>query len=389
MRLGDLTVLIENGPRAVVAAVVRGKVPSEIAIALKKAVEEIHMRHGKRLADYSGDPDEYTAIEPTLRECLMYRRRDQFEGETPARKIPWLAIGSILISLAVFGYFGYEERQAQVSRQLALENLARQAGIVLTSSAFTDEGVLKVSGLRDPLAIEAELAVGGNTYPAPAMQFDFKPYISIEPEIVLIRANQVLSPPETVLLHLKGSILELSGEADISWLDVARERARSISGVEFIDVSALTIFDSGLMLIENEKKLIESISFYFERAQIEPLSSDLTIERLAEKINNLQQLYRARGGSVMVDIFGSADDTGTEPMNLVIERQRANYVFDALIDAGVSASSIRAHSLRESSNPGLSDDLGIKRIDKTAANERKVTLRVTSFDESTPESLGR
>ncbi len=373
MRLGDLTVLIEKGPRAVIAAVVRGKVPAEIEIVLKQAIEEIHMRHGKRLADYSGDPDEYTAIEPTLRNCLLYRRQDESDDEKPKRKIPWLAIGSIAIVLAILGYFGYEERQLQMSRESTMLNLAGQAGIVVVDSVVTNDGVLKIVGLRDPLAIEPGIAVEGNIYPHPDVLFDFKPYISIEPEIVLIRANQVLAPPASVQLRLEGAALVVVGKADVSWVEDARRGVGYIPGIESLDIASVEVSDALLTEIETEIELVERVSFHFERAQVEPISSEITIEALAEKISRLQHLSEQRGGSVLVDIFGSADDTGTEQTNLRIERQRASYVYDALIDAGVDMNTIRAHSLRESLDAQEGERIGV-----TELNERKVILRVTS-----------
>jgi len=379
MRLGDLTVLIEKGPRAVVAAVVRGKVPSEIEVVLKRAVEEIHMRHGKRLADYSGDPDEYTAIEPTLRSCLLYRRQDQADDEEDKkRNIPWLAIGAIVVLLGMFGYFAYEEREVRDNRERVIANLTRQAGILVVGSQVTDEGLFKISGLRDPLSIEPGVAIAGNVYPLPELLFDFKPYISIEPEIVLIRANHVLKPPGTVQMRLEKSTLYLFGESEVSWLKATVDGFKAIPGIEALDVSELVTFDSLLMEIEAAEALIESVSFHFERAEIEPLNTEITIEQLAAKINLLQQLHESRGGTVVVDIYGEADDTGTEQLNRRIERQRAGYVFDALTDAGVSPDSIRAHSIRETMSEDTRFNDAARFVNPGNTHERKVVLRVTS-----------
>jgi OOP family OmpA-OmpF porin len=53
--VGELSVLVEPGPRAVVAAVVRGQVPDEFVVRLQDTLETIHSQMGIALADFEGD----------------------------------------------------------------------------------------------------------------------------------------------------------------------------------------------------------------------------------------------------------------------------------------------------------------------------------------------
>ena len=68
--VGELTVMVEQGPRAVLAAVVRGQAPDSLLEQLQDTLETIHLQFSGALADFDGDAAALEAARPLLEECL-------------------------------------------------------------------------------------------------------------------------------------------------------------------------------------------------------------------------------------------------------------------------------------------------------------------------------
>jgi hypothetical protein len=97
MQVGDLSVWVERGPDAVLAAVLRGDAPEDYRTDLQIALEEIHLRFGAALESFGGDTAPFADAEPRLDELL------QLQVEPPrSRPSPML----VLLLLALAGAIG-------------------------------------------------------------------------------------------------------------------------------------------------------------------------------------------------------------------------------------------------------------------------------------------
>jgi hypothetical protein len=67
--VGELSVWIEQGPEAVIAAVIRGNAPKDFRRTLQDAVERVHLQVGEALAAFSGDAQPFDATRPILEDC--------------------------------------------------------------------------------------------------------------------------------------------------------------------------------------------------------------------------------------------------------------------------------------------------------------------------------
>jgi OOP family OmpA-OmpF porin len=81
MSVGDLTVCVETGPLALLAAVVRGKVPPEFRGGLQDTLLKIHLDLSSELQHFSGDTAPFESSAALLKECL--------EKEQPGRIGAW------------------------------------------------------------------------------------------------------------------------------------------------------------------------------------------------------------------------------------------------------------------------------------------------------------
>jgi OOP family OmpA-OmpF porin len=368
MRLSDFQVIIEVGPRALIAAVVRGKPPENLRNTFKVALEDVHKRARSRLQDYSGDPDDYQDLEPMLRSCLRVQRRDQAENGDVPRSIPWLALVSIALLSGIGLWFWFQSYTLDNARQNALVRLVSEPGIVVVGSRVVDDLFL-INGLRDRLAETPEQVLSESDIGALGLTFLFEPYLSMEAVIVERRAIRRLAPPVSARMSVQGSTLVVTGAANVSWVGTLEQHWRSVAGLDGMNIDELDRLDPVRAEMERLATLIESTTFYFGRSAAEPNSGAANVPALALAIKRLAVLGETLGSTPVVRILGAADDTGTAQFNARLAEQRAENLYVALLAQGIPAKLLVVQSLQDF--PGLDAE----------SSERKVMFRLTSLSD--------
>jgi OOP family OmpA-OmpF porin len=97
----DRTIWVEQGPQALLAAVIRGIPPSEVRLTLRETLDSIHLEHGEALEDFDGDSTPLEVVRPDLENCLQARYKPK-----PKRAFPlfWAISGTAvaLVGLLLF-----------------------------------------------------------------------------------------------------------------------------------------------------------------------------------------------------------------------------------------------------------------------------------------------
>ena len=241
--VGNMTVLVEQGPRALLAGAVRGTPPKDLSNLFQDALEAIHLRFNESLEDFKGDDAAFEASEPILESCLESRFRSDEQREQarvaaqqkPARRVPswslWLVGLALLAALIAWIVTG----RLEASRWNAyLDRLRAQPGLVVVSEGWR-EGKRFVAGLRDPLAVDPDGLLTASGLRRLDVQPTWTPYQALDPQFVLQRAQRALEPPATVALELKNGVLIASGIATRAWVARARNLSRAIAGVTELD----------------------------------------------------------------------------------------------------------------------------------------------------------
>lgn len=354
--LGDLTLWAVHGPHSTIVAVIRGLAPIDIRDRLKAAIEEIEREKGAELSNYQGDRDSMHDVEPVLARCLVAAMRD--EAAAKRRPVAAYAIAAVVI-MALLGWFAYslwlDARLRDVTAQLA-----RTPGIVVTESLRSGH-TITVSGLRDRLAVEPTdvLADAGWTGD---IETQFRPFLSLDEDIVFARALNVLSPPDGVRLELADDRLSVIGTASAQWADSLNAAWQRVTGVDVLDVSALTIEtpvtepppqpapppQAQITELERLGELavrLGEMSIRFDRGVAEPApASRLVIEQMAALLLNYTEVAEAVELPARFVVIGHSDSLGAEDFNRSLELQRAAAVIDALGAAGVPAAMLEPRS---------------------------------------------
>lgn len=360
LRVGELTVSIEQGPQAILAAVIRGTPLHQLKELFQQTLERIQLQFGTELKQFSGDREVFKGTETLLEDCLQsaydldHQRAQSGRKVTPLRVI----LALLLLALVVWGFFWFRERRRW---NAYLDALKSEPGIVITDSG-KEGGKYFINGLRDPLSRDPAAFARSTGFEAGSIVERWQPFQALSPDFVLARANKSLAPPNTVNLKFNDGILEAEGFASHSWLTETRRTARVLPGIsEFRDDK---LFD--LERIESPLLMFE-----FDQTQFRPDQQD-KVKQLITDIQRLQQL--AGNKKVTLLITGRTDGSGTESRNSTLSQGRAD-AMATLLKANLPA----ANNL-VITTVGSKEKLREEITETDRATNRNVTIKVIVQD---------
>jgi outer membrane protein OmpA-like peptidoglycan-associated protein len=147
LNLGDVTVLIEHGPQAVLAMVVRGNVPSEeLHELLLETSAAIHSQYAAALKAFQGDAEPFANAGTLLSDCLKSRQASQPQHSP---WLAWLLLGGIAAGLAYWGFLAWQAQQQRLQQE-AMEKLTQQQALQ-TLNQRLQELQTHTSDLQDTL----------------------------------------------------------------------------------------------------------------------------------------------------------------------------------------------------------------------------------------------
>jgi OOP family OmpA-OmpF porin len=275
--VGDRTVQVEAGPRALLAVVIRGQAPGAVLEKQQDALGTVHLEFASQLAEFSGDSAPFAPARPLLEDCLETVLSTDKSAEKGRRAwLKWaVPLGLVVVALAAL----YVRSSIRWNR--GIEALHAEPGIVVVDATrgWRD---WRISGLRDPLARDPHAVISAAGVGDPRVTGRWEAYMSLDPVMILRRANRSLD---------------------------------SLSGT-----------------LESQRILFETASGNLDAHAIAQLSS------AAELIHRLDDLARSLGGSVRIGLTGRTDMTGASETNAALAEQRVAAVSDFLASAGIDRS---------------------------------------------------
>ncbi len=345
IKFGQLNLLFEAGPHAIIVAAVRGLIPSDLQITMREQLEELHRLYGSMLEAYDGNAEQFPDTFEQLDCCLLSKKKDGETKQDDDKSIPWPAIIalSILLLLPIAWWLKNLTEENKWNNFIA--NLQAEPGIVVLSHHKHD-GEYIVSGLLDPLAKNPEEIIASDQNFAKKVQLNMESYYSNESEIVSKRLNTILQPPATVTTSYENGKLQIKGEAEEHWVTDLSNKLPFIWGVSSVDVSDLRPIEDIGLLINQLVGSIEDMVIEFA-----PNSTELTfndnssLSRLAKDILSLQTYMYKSNQVLKVGILGFADLSGSTTANILISERRAREVHKHLVNNGVSEEVLLAKGL--------------------------------------------
>jgi OOP family OmpA-OmpF porin len=279
-RVGEFTLLVAYGPRAILAGVVRGAAPRSLQTTFHETIETVHERHLKILSEFTGDVSPFSATRDLLKACLLGR------GETePARRWPLWLRRSLLwglpgLALAAVGIWWFTNAREQRRWGDYVALLRREPGIFVASAGKAG-GKYFIAGMRDPLAADPVSLLRSSGVPAGRVDARWEPFHSLQPRFAAERRYR----------ELKRGV----------------ERRR--------------------------------VHFPLGKADLPDGQEDI-VRNAADGIRDLFEAAATAARPVQLEVRGDTDPLGTEQFNATLARDRARAVFALLLASGLPADRI-------------------------------------------------
>ncbi|MBL3618618.1 MAG: OmpA family protein [gamma proteobacterium endosymbiont of Lamellibrachia anaximandri] len=233
IQMGDFTIWLVQGPKAVIAGAIRGNAPESLRQVFNNALENIHLEQAEVLDASDVDPTLLEPVRDHLKSCLQTRFK-----QAPRKFSPLLVV-SLLVIAVVLGLWLFLSIRDHLRWEDYLQQLKMEPGIIVTETDKQD-GVYRIYGLRDPLAKNPVEILSTHPIEHDKIVHRFRPYQALSDELVLQRARRILVPPATVTLSFSRGLLKISGTAPHSWIVDTRRLARVLPGIMELDDSELS-----------------------------------------------------------------------------------------------------------------------------------------------------
>jgi len=358
LRIGDLSVIVEQGPHAIVAGVIRGTAPHTLRVLFQDALESVHRQLSPELKAFRGDAAPFERARAILEGCLVSQLRPR-EKKSSYRR--WIVAGALLLlALATWLFLGWRERQRWSTY---LQALRREPGIVVVSTGRRD-GKFYVEGLRDPLSRDPAQLLAGTGVSSDSIATQWQPYQALAPDFVTARARDLLQPPAGVTFRFQDGVLTASGSASDRWIVESERLGPAIAGVRRFQYAGL---EPDLRI----KQQLESLALMFPKGEafLTDGQSD-TIDRVARLLGELNSLSNLRARRTRVELVGHADNDGSDEINSPLSAARAETILRQLPITHFDALEFISRGV------GTADPLAPGVTETEKARNRRVSFRV-------------
>jgi outer membrane protein OmpA-like peptidoglycan-associated protein len=366
--VGELTVMVEAGPQAVLAAVVRGQPPETLLHKLQDRLETVHFQFAAAFADFTGDAAPFAPAQPLLEECLETVLSHQRPRAARSRRA-WLRWAVPLALLA--GVLGWLAWRSQQRWRAAVARLEAEPGIQIVE-ARRSRGNWRFRGLKDPLAAEPAIILAGLGADTVDLDARWEPYLSLEPSLVVARARQALAAPATIKLRLGRDTLYAEGEAPLAWVARASVLPLLPPGVSVLDTRAI---DATLPPeLATLRTRIEGSLILFDVGSAEVVAREhATLDSVFASFGGLRAATGKLGYRADLALFGRTDPTGSDALNQTLSQSRVETVTGILVRSGIPAEALKGVPLGTSNPLTGRDSLDQARLNRSVAFQVQVT----------------
>jgi outer membrane protein OmpA-like peptidoglycan-associated protein len=372
VKTDNFTLLIKQGPYALLVAAVSGNTSPHFNERLQSALEHIHRFYLDELVAFQGDDLPFDSCEKPLRDCLVSELKAELEEK---QKRPWIAIALSLIGLSCLAYYIvlWWLNESLINQ---IETAQTPAGIVLRSAEQNGVKGIELDALRDPNAMSVEQWLEQFDLGQREINIKQELYFSAEPQIVQQRVESILAEFSGLNATWTDKTLSLNGTLSVPEYNNLKQRIHAVLGftsaytlnTQPLNIKQAETVDSRSqqqLLFQNALADIQQIQFDFPIATAELDNDQIEkVHRLAGEIKNLMLLAQINQFDLGIIVVGTADSLGASVANDEISQKRAEHVKSVLVEQGLDSSEIMAVGIGK---------IELKKISTTA---RKVLINV-------------
>jgi len=326
--VGKFNIWIEQGPYSIIATIVDGDAPSQLRTVMKETVEKIHLKHSLELEQFSGEVDVFEKSLPYLQNCLLSEQKEK------KKKKPVILIILLILLLAIGGYFAYSLIDRNIRIENLEESLKAEPGIVITEDNYED-GKTVFEGLRDPLSTNPYKLAKLAKVDTSEVSFNLKAFISLDDNLILVRAKDLLKPPKEVRLSYSNGTLFASGEAHEDWVYEAQKNYGRIAGISKFDITALYVL-TDKKLIKETTLSIEKYYFVFKYKKVElNQNQKIKFTNLINEVNTVLDFNFSQDSVPVIVVIAHTSYAGNAEGNKKVAFERAQQFINLMINADI------------------------------------------------------
>ena len=364
-KVGEFDCWVEQGPKALLVAVIRGQAPQGYRLKLEEVTERVHATFGRRLEEFSGDASAFDATEDLLVESFASQRREH--TMPPPRPYFTYSLATVAAVFVVWqGYLGVQDWRW---RQF-VEVLREQPGYTITGfQRGWFSRYYEIRGMRDPQSEDPiALLVKQGLDPSLA-ELRLGRYYALDDELVAKRSAALLAPPPGVKLAVESGVLRVRGEAPGDWTRELETRAPLIAGVRAVDTTGLLLPGQSDFVRARGDLAGARIQFSEGSAEIRA-DQRAALEKMAAILKTLDHLAQEMGEELSVEAVGHTDSSGPDSTNQRLGQYRATRLVQALEREGLRAAIFHLRSA------GSTEPLAGESSEAERQINRCVTFRV-------------
>ncbi|MDR1164112.1 MAG: hypothetical protein LBM17_09830, partial [Candidatus Accumulibacter sp.] len=276
LQMGEFTIHIEHSQMAYLACVVRGIPPTDFHKKLRETLEMLLIEYSDELNAFTGDDAPFAGATRLLETCMLAHYVQEETNPHPF----WSKCLPLFIALCIgagggAAYYAHVKNQRAHRRAVAV--LRTEPGLMIVhvqeNNGLFDRSPWEVIAFRDDLAHPPEQILSEKGLDPSLFTFKLVPFVSHDRSIILRRAEQSFSLPETVRMRLDtNGVLIFEGTAPAAWIARTREAALLLPGVKQVDMRDLR--DPLSEEITRRVKLVESAVIEFPVGGDLPIASD-------------------------------------------------------------------------------------------------------------------
>jgi OOP family OmpA-OmpF porin len=365
INVGELEVWVEDGPYAILAAVIRGIPPPDYRLRMAETLEQIHRNFAEQMERFEGDTAPFASATDDLTRCLEF----QYKEKQSSRQVSYVLVFAGVLFVALAGWWSYRAWENHRWGQF-VETLRGEPGLVVTDFERR-HGRYEIRGLRDPLAADPQVLLRGAGLTPQDAEFHWAGYYAMDDVILAKRAMAMLRPSADVKLSISEGVLHAEGEASTTWATEVRERALMVPGIRSVDFSQLT--DTDQAEFNRLKGLVQGAVIRFPLSSATPMPEDLErFHGVVPQVRALLEKAQLLRKSVEVEVVGHSDSSGVESTNIPLSQSRADRVVYELVRDGVSRGVLRSRGVASL------EPLRKEESEESRQYNRSVTFRVVT-----------
>ena len=350
--LGESSLWVISGPDAVLACVFSGSPPLDLRNQMMDTLETLHAQYGDQFRQPPEQLEGHPGIAALLQETLKEEVAEASEASAKTKQwVFWGGVGMLLMLLLVWGAWGayqFNRLEQQVASRFEAE-----PGYLLTTHE-TRDGKLLLVGLRDPLAASPESLLQSISVDAEDVSLAFRPYQSLEEEIIIRRLRSALGDDPNLVLQISGTSLQVRGtltEAQFAMLEElsgTHPVIRSVdlsqvrrAGQDAADAGATAEAKANAALDLQHQQLNALLSridgqtiIFTQQLEISPVARK-QLDVLADNLLELHGLAAALQQDLNLTLEGFADGSGSPARNRELSMGRARKVQSELSNRGI------------------------------------------------------